>query len=116
LGDGCSVGALALTKKMRKKRGKNVEMLSRCAVYACHTTRKEGFVSWKTLNHILGLAAVDQQFWQELKKDPLAASQQRGFELTEEEKAVFSKIDAETLSEFSQRLLDAFGDQNNPVH
>ena len=67
-------------------------------------------MSWKTLNHILGLAAVDQQFWQELRKDPLAVSQQRGFKLTEEEKAVFSKLSAETLAEFSQRLLDAFGE------
>ena len=70
-------------------------------------------MSWKTLNRILGLAAVDRQFWQELKKDPLAASQRRGFELTEEEKTVFGKINAEQLSEFSQHLLDAFGNQDD---
>lgn len=72
-------------------------------------------MSWNTLNRILGQAAVDLQFWQELKKDPLAASQKRGFELTEEEKRVFSNISAETLSEFSQCLLDAFSSQNNLV-
>ncbi len=70
-------------------------------------------MSWKTLNRILGLAAVDQQFWQALKKDPLAASQGRGFELTEEEQSVFSTIHAEKLSEFSQQLLDAFGSPND---
>lgn len=70
-------------------------------------------MSWKTINYILGLAAVDQQFWQELKKDPLAVIQSRGFELTSEEKAAFSKIKEETLTEFSQRLLDDFGNQGN---
>lgn len=70
-------------------------------------------MSWKTLNRILGLAAVDQQFWQELKKDPLAASLGKGFELTEEERVVFGKIHAENLSEFSQHLLDVLGSQEN---
>lgn len=70
-------------------------------------------MSWKTINHILGLAAVDQQFWHELRKDPPAASLSRGFELTSEEKAVLSRIHAETLSEFSQRLLDELGHNSN---
>lgn len=70
-------------------------------------------MSWKTINQILGLAAVDQQFWKELKKDPLTVCQNRGFELTAEEKAVLSRIHADTLSEFSQRLLDELGDRSN---
>jgi hypothetical protein len=98
---------------MRKKCGRNAEMLSRCAVYASLTARKEQSVSWKTINYILGLAAVDQQFWQELKKDPLAVSQSQSFELTSEEKAVLSRIRAETLSEFSQYLLDELGNQSD---
>ncbi|GHO48017.1 Os1348 family NHLP clan protein [Ktedonospora formicarum] len=70
-------------------------------------------MSWKTLNSILGLAAVDKQFWRELRENPLVSTQKRGFELTEEEKAVFSTISAETLSEFSQCLLDAFSDSDD---
>lgn len=70
-------------------------------------------MSWKTLNGILGLAAVDKQFWQELKADPLTSSQKRGFVLTEEEKAVFSSIKVETLAEFSQCLLDAFRNRSD---
>jgi hypothetical protein len=43
----------------------------------------------------------------------LAASQRKGFELTEEEKVVFGKINAENLSEFSQHLLDVLGSQDD---
>lgn len=63
-------------------------------------------MSWKTINRILGLAAVDQHFWQALQRDPLAAIQAQGFELTREEQAVLSKIAVRTLAEFSQCLLD----------
>lgn len=70
-------------------------------------------MSWKVINHILGLAAVDQQFWNELKKDSVAICRSRGFELTPEEEAALSNIHAETLTEFSQRLLDELGDQSN---
>lgn len=70
-------------------------------------------MSWKTINYLLGLAAVDQQFWQELKRDPLAVSQRLGVQLTSEEKTVLSKIRAETLAEFSQLLLDKLGNQSN---
>ncbi len=69
-------------------------------------------MSWKAINHILGLAAVDQQFWQELKKDPVAICQSRGFELTSEEKAALSRIHSKTLTEFSQRLLDELDNQS----
>lgn len=70
-------------------------------------------MSWKVINHILGMAAVDQQFWKELQKDPLIICESRGFELTSEEKAVLGSIHAETLVEFSQRLLDELGNQSN---
>lgn len=69
-------------------------------------------MSWKVINHILGLAAVDQQFWKELRKDPLAVCESQGFELTSVEKAVLSRIHAETLTEFSQRLLDELDNHN----
>lgn len=69
-------------------------------------------MSWKTINHILGLAAVDQHFWQEFKKDPLTVSQNLGLPLTPEEKIALSSIKDETLSEFSQRLLDELGHES----
>lgn len=94
---------------MRKKCGNVVEMHSVCFL----RDEKGAIMSWKTINYILGLAAVDQQFWQELKKDPLAVSQTLGLELTSEEKTVLSKANAETLSEFSQRLLDELGNRSN---
>ena len=70
-------------------------------------------MSWRAINHILGLAAVDQRFWDELRRDPVAVCRSRGFELTSEEKEVLSRIHAETLTEFSQRLLDELGNQSN---
>jgi hypothetical protein len=63
-------------------------------------------MSWKTINRILGLAAVDQHFWQALQKDPLTAIQEQGFELNLEEQAILNQIAVESLPEFSQRLLD----------
>ncbi len=62
-------------------------------------------MSWKILNRILGLAAVDPQFWQALQMDPLAAIQAEGFDLTPEEQALMSKAATENLAEFSQYLL-----------
>jgi len=70
-------------------------------------------MSWKVMNQILGMALVDQQFWKELKEDPIAVCRSRGLELTPEEEAVLSRIHAETLTEFSQRLLDEFSNQDN---
>ena len=70
-------------------------------------------MSWKTINYILGLAAVDQQFWQGLKEDPLIVSQNLGLPLTVEEEAALRRIKAETLTEFSQRLLEELGPQGD---
>ena len=62
-------------------------------------------MSWATINQILGLAAVDKEFAQALLKDPVAAVQARGFQLTPEEQRVLSGISASNLPEFSQRLI-----------
>lgn len=97
-------------KGMRKKCGKVVEMYRVCFLYG----EKGVTMSWKVINHILGLAAVDQQFWRELQKDLLAACESRGFELTVEEKVVLSRIHAETLTDFSKQLLTEFAD--TPPH
>ncbi len=94
---------------MRKECGNIVKIYHVCFSH----NEKGAIMSWKIINYILGLAAVDQQFWQELKKDPLIVCQSRGFELTPEEKVILGRIHAETLSEFSQRLLDEFGYRGN---
>ncbi|HZR41357.1 MAG TPA: Os1348 family NHLP clan protein [Ktedonobacteraceae bacterium] len=63
-------------------------------------------MTWQTINHILGLAAVDQAFWQELQNNPLEAIRQRGFELTEQEQVVLGKVVASDLAEFSLIVLE----------
>lgn len=62
-------------------------------------------MSWKIVNQILGLAAIDEEFAQELLKNPLTAVQARGFQLTSEEQRVFSEISASNLQELSQHLI-----------
>lgn len=59
----------------------------------------------ETINAILGLATVDEEFCQALLANPLAAAQARYFELTEDEKKLLKAISATTLTEFSQQLL-----------
>jgi len=56
---------------------------------------------WKTLNEILGLASIDSEFCQELLHQPLYAVQKKGFQLSEREREVMSKIVADNLYEFS---------------
>jgi hypothetical protein len=60
----------------------------------------------RIMNQILGLAAVDGEFAQQLLKNPLEAIQAKGFPLTPEEQEVVSEISASTLQEFSQYLTD----------
>lgn len=62
-------------------------------------------MSWKTINTLLGLAAVDEEFCQMLMDDPLAAAQKKHIELTAEEQEAFKSISATNLSEFSQQLI-----------
>lgn len=63
-------------------------------------------MSWKIVNRILGLAAVDPTFWQELQCNPLGAIQKHGFELTTEEREVFRTLKTEDLAVFCQCLLE----------
>ena len=63
-------------------------------------------MSWKTVNRILGQAAIDQNFRQRLQEDPLAALAAEGFELTPEEQVTFTRFAALPFPEFCQRLLD----------
>jgi len=69
------------------------------------TLGKVDMMSWKTINQILGLAAVDKEFAQALLKEPVAAVQARGFQLTPEEQRVLSGISASDMHELSQRLI-----------
>jgi hypothetical protein len=63
-------------------------------------------MSWKTVNRILGQAAIDPEFRQMLQKDPLAALEAQGFELTPEEQEVLTKFSSLPFPEFCQRLLE----------
>ena len=62
-------------------------------------------MSWKTINDILGLATVDEEFCRALLVHPLATVQARKFELTSKEQEDFTRISATSLSEFSQQLI-----------
>ena len=63
-------------------------------------------MTWKQVNELLSLAAVDQDFCQKLLTDPLAAIQQYGFQLTEHEQQVIQQIKAKDLTAFSQRIME----------
>lgn len=65
-------------------------------------------MSWETINQVLGLATLDDDFCQELLKDPCAAIQKQGFRLTQEEENVLSWITAGTLPELTQMVFDRF--------
>ncbi len=63
-------------------------------------------MSWETINEILGLAVVDDDFCQQLLKHPLTAIQRWGFHLTHEEEETMRQIAVETLPELSQIVFD----------
>lgn len=65
----------------------------------------------ETINAILGLATVDEEFCQALLVNPLSAAQSRRFELTADEKKLLKAISATTLTEFSRQLI-ALLDEN----
>ena len=65
-------------------------------------------MSWKTINAMLGLAATDEAFCQELLQNPVQAALQRQFTLTREEQDKLSQIHANDLAEFSQQVLKLF--------
>jgi hypothetical protein len=62
-------------------------------------------MSWEIINRILGLASVDKEFAQELLKDPEAAIEAHGFQLTPEEKRIFNETSAKNLHDLSQQLM-----------
>lgn len=64
-------------------------------------------MSWQIIHRILGLALVDTTFWQALQNDPRTALHERSFQLTEKELETFCNLPRNTLSEFSQQLLES---------
>lgn len=75
-------------------------------LYECKDRRET--MSWKTINAILALAAVDETFCQELLKDPVPAIQVQNFDLTAKEQEKIKRISAKDLTEFSQEVLRVF--------
>jgi hypothetical protein len=71
-------------------------------------------MSWKTINAILGLAATDEAFCQELLHTPVKAIKQRQFALTREEEEKLGSIAAQNLSDFSQQVLVLFEQKKYP--
>lgn len=65
----------------------------------------------ETINAILGLATVDEEFCRALLANPLAAAQARQFELTTEEQEIFKRASATSLPELSRKLV-ALLDEN----
>lgn len=61
---------------------------------------------WKTINRILSRAAIDPEFWQALRQNPLEALKAEGYELKPEELAAFSEFRYLPFPTFCQRLLD----------
>lgn len=66
-------------------------------------------MSWKAINVILGRAATDEDFCQELLKDPVKAIRQQHFTLTKDEEEKLGRIVAQDLADFSQQVLTSFG-------
>lgn len=63
-------------------------------------------MSWKTINRILGRAAIDPAFWQALQQNHLDALQTEDYELTSEELAAFSEFMHLPFPTFCQCLLE----------
>ena len=62
-------------------------------------------MSWQIINEILGLAATDKQFAQELLVDPVDAVIKRGYHLTATEQEAFRRSASGAIDTFSQNLL-----------
>jgi hypothetical protein len=62
-------------------------------------------MSWRTINAILGLATVDEEFCYALLANPLEAVQKRQFDLSRKEQEAFRTVSATNLSDLSQQLM-----------
>jgi hypothetical protein len=66
-------------------------------------------MSWKTVNRILGQAAIDPDFRQRLQEDALATLAAEGFELTLEEQEAFASFGSLPFPQLCERLLEKLG-------
>ncbi len=65
-------------------------------------------MSWKNLNEMIGMAAIDQQFCQKLLQSPISAIDEQGYVLTPEEREIVATIRAADIQEFCEQLLALF--------
>lgn len=65
-------------------------------------------MSWKVINEIIGLAAVDPDFCQELLTNSSSAIQKKGFQLTAAEFEILCSIKVNNIAEFGQVVLEKF--------
>jgi hypothetical protein len=70
-------------------------------------------MSWKIINAVLGLAAIDPEFHQELRNNPQTASHKRGFLLGQDELMMFERLNDLDLHDFSQYIFDKLDPQNS---
>lgn len=66
----------------------------------------KNFLSKEILNELIGLAMIDPVFCEQLLAHPEQAALDHGFRLTPEERAVFAQIQADTIHEFSRKVLE----------
>ncbi len=69
-------------------------------------------MSWLVLNEILGLAVIDLNFQKELLAHPLEAVEKKQFSLTARERKALGEIKADTIYQFTSRLLELLGNEN----
>lgn len=63
-------------------------------------------MSKEILNEIIGLAMIDPVFCEQLLANPQKAAVDQGFQLTPEEQAAFSQIQADTIYDFSGQVME----------
>ncbi|GHO75304.1 hypothetical protein KSD_30750 [Ktedonobacter sp. SOSP1-85] len=69
-------------------------------------------MSWKIINRILGLAAINPAFRQQLQEDPRAALEIQGFELTPDEMEVFKRHTTLPFAQLCQQLFETYAPHN----
>jgi len=74
-------------------------------VIELHAITEETYMSWQQINHILGLAMIDQAFAQQLLENPLDALHARGIKISEKEQEVLCESKANDIQELSRYLL-----------
>lgn len=72
-------------------------------------------MTWKTVNRILGLAAINPAFRQQLQEDPLAALETQDFEVTSEELEAFKAFASLPFPQFCQRLAEELTEFDSSV-